>query len=267
MPLPDRLTPFSRELPAPEEVAPWVEAIIRLWDDHAWYEEQSRRALVEARRWAPEVLEPQYVEFFQNVRPKAVRPGAPSTPVTPMMRSRATFGAFLNAMGLTATGAEIGVQNGYFSRQVLDKWRGQLLYMIDVWQPLEGYRDVANVPAAEQAERMCRAIRQVVPHWSRVRVIQELSENAARLIPDGSLDWVYIDANHDFANVTRDLETWTPKVKAGGLIAGHDYLDGVMTIAGVETVFEVKRAVNEYFGVGQVGETQEVFPTWFIMKP
>jgi glycosyltransferase involved in cell wall biosynthesis len=67
LPLPARLTPATRELPTPEEVAPWVEAVIRLWDDADAYAEQSRRALDESRRWAPEVLEPLYVRFFENV--------------------------------------------------------------------------------------------------------------------------------------------------------------------------------------------------------
>jgi len=67
LPLPDRLTQFTRELPASREAASWVEAVIRLWDDADWYTEQNRRALTEARRWSPEVLEPLYVEFFENV--------------------------------------------------------------------------------------------------------------------------------------------------------------------------------------------------------
>ena len=41
LPLPERLTPVSQILPTAEEVEPWVEAIIRLWDDSAWYDEQS----------------------------------------------------------------------------------------------------------------------------------------------------------------------------------------------------------------------------------
>ena len=41
LPLPERLTPVSQILPTAEEVEPWVEAIIRLWDDRAWYQEQS----------------------------------------------------------------------------------------------------------------------------------------------------------------------------------------------------------------------------------
>ena len=68
LPLPERLTPATRILPTAEEVAPWVEAIIRLWDDQEFYAEHSRLALQEARRWAAEVLEPLYVKFFNEIR-------------------------------------------------------------------------------------------------------------------------------------------------------------------------------------------------------
>lgn len=68
LPLPDRSTPATRLLPTAEEVAPWVDAVIRLWDDRELYAEHRRRSLAESRRWAPEVLEPQYVRFFNDVR-------------------------------------------------------------------------------------------------------------------------------------------------------------------------------------------------------
>lgn len=68
LPLPDRLTPAARIVPTAEEVAPWVEAVIRLWDDAEFYAEHQRRALAESRRWSPEVLAPQYVRFFEGLR-------------------------------------------------------------------------------------------------------------------------------------------------------------------------------------------------------
>ena len=67
LPLPDRLTPTTRILPTADEVVPWIEAIIRLWDDPEHYAEHRRRALAESRRWAPEILEPQYVRFFNDL--------------------------------------------------------------------------------------------------------------------------------------------------------------------------------------------------------
>ncbi len=68
LPLPGRLSPYTRNLPTPAEVAPWVEAVIRLWDDPAASAELSRRGLAEAGRWNPAVLEPAYVNFFNEVR-------------------------------------------------------------------------------------------------------------------------------------------------------------------------------------------------------
>ena len=72
--LPDRLTPVSKIVPEPDEVEPWVEAVIRLWDDEGLYAEQSALALSEAERSRPERLRPLYAEFFRNVRNQ---PGAP----------------------------------------------------------------------------------------------------------------------------------------------------------------------------------------------
>ena len=66
--LPERLTPLTQILPTAEEVEPWVEAIIRLWDDPAWYQEQSARGSEQAQRWHPDRLRPLYAEFFGKVR-------------------------------------------------------------------------------------------------------------------------------------------------------------------------------------------------------
>ncbi len=67
--LPPRLTPATRDLPTAAEVDPWVRTIIGLWDDPAWYAEQSRRAVAESRRWSPGMLEPAYERFFREIRP------------------------------------------------------------------------------------------------------------------------------------------------------------------------------------------------------
>jgi glycosyltransferase involved in cell wall biosynthesis len=76
LPLPDRLTPATRNLATADEVAPWVEEIIRLWDDGPYYAEQQRRALARAQRWDPEELEPRYQRFFEGL-PRRPSPDAP----------------------------------------------------------------------------------------------------------------------------------------------------------------------------------------------
>ena len=49
------------------------------------------------------------------------------------------------------------------------------------------------------------------------------SVSASRLFGDASLDWVHLDARHDYASVKADIEAWLPKVKPGGWLSGDDY--------------------------------------------
>lgn len=56
-----------------------------------------------------------------------------------------------------------------------------------------------------------------------LRVIQAESVTAAARMSDGSVDWVFIDALHDYRSVVADLRAWAPKVKPSGLFSGHDW--------------------------------------------
>jgi cephalosporin hydroxylase len=56
-----------------------------------------------------------------------------------------------------------------------------------------------------------------------VRLIKALSWDAATQFEDESVDFVFIDAAHDFESVAKDIEAWYPKVRRGGTLAGHDY--------------------------------------------
>ena len=64
--IPARYTHQTRELPSAKDVAPWVETIIRLWDDAAYYERFSLAACERAQAWHPDRLAPLYREFFSR---------------------------------------------------------------------------------------------------------------------------------------------------------------------------------------------------------
>jgi glycosyltransferase involved in cell wall biosynthesis len=72
--VPKRYTPESRIVPTAEEVGPWVETIIRLWDDAAFYEKERQRCLAAAEAWRPERLAPRFEEFFTQVVHSSGRP-------------------------------------------------------------------------------------------------------------------------------------------------------------------------------------------------
>lgn len=54
------------------------------------------------------------------------------------------------------------------------------------------------------------------------KIVSADSAEAAKSFPDASLDFVFIDANHEDDAVRRDISAWLPKVKPGGILAGHD---------------------------------------------
>jgi hypothetical protein len=66
------------------------------------------------------------------------------------------------------------------------------------------------------------------------------SVQAADLFEDGTLDFVFLDADHEYEAVRRDLEAWFPKVKRRGVLGGHDYLHANFP--------GVRRAADEFFG-------------------
>jgi cephalosporin hydroxylase len=57
----------------------------------------------------------------------------------------------------------------------------------------------------------------------KITLIISDSISAARLFSDASLEWVHLDARHDYASVKADIEAWLPKVRVGGWLSGDDY--------------------------------------------
>lgn len=89
----------------------------------------------------------------------------------------------------------------------------------------------------------------------RITTLQLTSLEAAATFRDGELDGVFIDAAHTFDSVKEDIEAWLPKVRAGGILAGHDYDDYFPG---------VKIAVNRVLGEGKF---EVVGKSWYFVKP
>ena len=92
-----------------------------------------------------------------------------------------------------------------------------------------------------------------------VEVHRETGVAAAGHFSDGELDFVYIDGDHTHEFVKADLETYAPKVRAGGLLAGDDY--------GVEGWWEdgVTRAVDEFVAEGKA-EVVSLDESQFVLR-
>ena len=78
----------------------------------------------------------------------------------------------------------------------------------------------------------------------RYTVHRDFSVQAASDFEDNTLDFVYVDARHDYAGALEDMVAWWPKLKDGGLMAGHDFIPD--QIKPVEGDFGVQKAVLEF---------------------
>ena len=100
--------------------------------------------------------------------------------------------------------AEVGVRDGRTTFYLLDNIPNLMIYAIDL-STREFY--TAEVKAK---------------YGNRLVPIEASSEQAADSFADGSLDLVFIDADHNYAFVKKDIEKYTPKLKPTGLLTGHD---------------------------------------------
>jgi hypothetical protein len=100
---------------------------------------------------------------------------------------------------------------------------------------------------------------------NNIILIKQKSDIANLYFPDGFFDLVYIDANHTYDFVKKDINLWWEKVREGGILSGHDYLD--FTLKDVR--FGVKEAVNEFVKEKKLDlyVTEDSFPSWMVIKP
>lgn len=136
-------------------------------------------------------------------------------------------------------GAEIGTADGKNAFPLLSNTNIKL-FCVD---PYIKYNEYTNDTKANQ-DILCKLKEKAYcilqPYFDNKRCIhiEDTSKNACRQIEDESLDFVFIDANHDYKFVKEDIKIWKPKVKKGGLISGHDYCsDFPGTIKAVNEIF------------------------------
>lgn len=129
-------------------------------------------------------------------------------------------------------GAELGVQKGVTHQYLLDVFPNLTLIGVDIKK---------QTPA----------------DLDRSIFYEMKTSEAADKIKDSSLDFIFIDANHSYKYVKEDIIKWSPKVKLGGYIIGHDYNNPVSAPG-------VTRAVNECFQKYQLEFDYDM--VWYVRK-
>jgi hypothetical protein len=183
--------------------------------------------------------------------------------------SRDDLPILFNRLGFIGTGVEVGVQAGSYSAWILHRWWGWRLISVDPWtaSPESEHVDIANVEQERHDALFALTASRLAPFGARSVIWRMTGDEAVTHIADASLDFVYLDASHDQGSVASDLATWERKLKSGGILAGHYYLDADLP----EGQFGVKTAVDKFFAARgrKVNETaaDRPWPSWWVLLP
>lgn len=148
-------------------------------------------------------------------------------------------------------GVEVGSWTGTNAIEIFTEVPNIDLTLVDPWAPFSSH----NQETMNKIHRRCvRRTRKWEP-----TILRKTSEDAVKDFEDGSLDFVYIDAMHDFDHVMIDIIKWAPKVRVGGIVSGHDYFFGYqMGIIGAVHAYVKEHNISAWYVTGGAHARKEV---------
>jgi hypothetical protein len=153
-------------------------------------------------------------------------------------------------------GVEVGVCTGEFSKLLVVGNEQMHLYGVDPYEPHNDYHDFVRQSTFDwiwqEADRRLTG-------FKRFSFIKKYSMDAVKDFEDNSIDFVYIDANHEEKFVYEDVAEWTKKVRPGGIVSGHDFVDlKTPKSEGERFKYGVKKALYKY-------TTDNNIHPWFVL--
>ena len=168
-------------------------------------------------------------------------------------------------------GAEIGVERGLFSEELARV--GLTLHSIDPWLHCPAW---PHQQGQRRMEQMYEDAKARLAPYENCTMIRKTSMEAVQDFADASLDFVYIDGNHEFRYVAEDLHEWPKKVRKGGIVSGHDYFTPIHRDKSICCVAPILHAYVGWFSVEtwyvlgrktrRPGEQRERHRSWFWVR-
>ena len=145
---------------------------------------------------------------------------------------------FILSLGKNLKVCEVGVFKGKFSEFIFNSINPSELHLIDLFEGIghSGDKDGENIEYANLNESYSNLIEKYSNN--KVKIYKGYSKNILNTFQDNYFDFIYIDADHSYESVRKDLDISLKKTKVGGIISGHDYIK--------ENFSGVYRAVNEF---------------------
>jgi hypothetical protein len=126
--------------------------------------------------------------------------------------------ALLNEMPKHSICAEIGVDQGDFSKAIFQITMPTKLHLIDAWGDPNRYHDDLKLAVKERFNKEIEE--------EKIEINLGFSTEVLKTFPDNYFDWVYLDTDHTYKTTAAELSILKTKLKKTGIIAGHDYTIG-----------------------------------------
>lgn len=165
-------------------------------------------------------------------------------------------------------GIEVGVASGEYLSVLCGRNPQMQFSGVDVWLPYEGYTDYMKQSTFDTLKET--AVKRLIP-FSNYNFIEKFSIDAVKDFEDNSLDFVYIDSNHSDPYVTEDITEWSKKIRSGGIVAGHDYVQAKnIDVVDAITKYTKKNNIKPLFVLGAYhkasGEIRDNTRSWMFVK-
>ena len=152
-------------------------------------------------------------------------------------------------------GTWMGRSAAYMAVEIKNSNKNIKFYCVDTWKGSVEHTNVLEVKNDVLYETFLQNIDSVKDIIEPIRM---LSTEASQQFSNESLDFIFIDASHDYDNVKADIHAWYPKLKVGGVFGGHDYHRGWPG---------VRKAVDEFAKLNNLPIDKSVCNSWFTIKP
>ena len=127
-----------------------------------------------------------------------------------------------------------GKSSAYMVVEIINSGKNIEFTCVDTW---EGSIEHQDFPELKDLYKIFKSnMNPLEKHYTDIKMS---SLEAVKFFPDKSLDFVFIDASHEYNDVKNDILAWKPKVKIGGILSGHDYWTDE------HSWLDVRKAVNE----------------------
>ena len=152
--------------------------------------------------------------------------------------------------------AEIGVNKGDFSAEILSATSPEKFHLIDAWG------------SSRYNENIMQNVKNRFKNDARVVINRGLSLDVADEFEDEYFDWIYIDSDHGYKVTSSELNKYATKMKPGGIISGHDFIvgnwNGMVRYGVIEAVYEF--CVKQHWEILYITSENKENPSFAIRK-